>query len=253
MSSQSSLTIGIVAEGPTDHTVFSAILRRVVGDGIRVLPIQPEQSDAFGGFGEFGGGWKGVRKWCETTASEAGSVNQFLSSDYGPCVDLLCVHVDADVAADKEIRLKHPCPPASDTVTEMRKLVLRWLGEEHLPGNVVLVIPSKSTEAWIVAALRHKDGIASEELECHPKPERVLTVEPYDFMDKRRGGAKKDQGVYRDKLAPVVAAHWLGVCAACGEAKRFHDALINGTSSCPARSKVKGKPSNPQLREFLSE
>jgi len=223
MSDPGELTVGIVAEGPTDYSIFGAVLRRIAGDQVRILSLQPESSGGLGGFGPHGSGWKGVKHWCQETVSRTGGMARFLSSGYGPPIHLLLVHVDADVASESEVEVARPCPPASDTTAALRKIVNAWLGGSPVPKNVVIVMPSKSTEAWVIAALSAKDRRFRNgtKLECVPKPARMLTQKPYKHLGTRDGQPKKEQGVYEDTFAPAVAQHWGHVCVLCGEAKRF--------------------------------
>jgi hypothetical protein len=160
------VTVGIVAEGPTDQAVFDHIVHALVQDELRILPIQPEASDTFGGFGEQGSGWSGVRHWCEDTVATAGGILRYISTDFGPQIDILVIHVDADIAADPQIQKERPCPPAADTVDELRKVLSGWIALDAAASRVVLAIPSKSTEAWIVAALTARNGENLAGIEC---------------------------------------------------------------------------------------
>lgn len=231
--SDGALTVGIVAEGPTDHVILNQVAQVLLGDELRVLPIQPEASDAFGGFGRHGRGWTGVRRWCEDTAASSGGVLTYMSSDFGPQIEILVVHVDADIAADPQIKKERPCPPAASTVNELRKVLSRWIGLGAIPSCVVLAIPSKSTEAWIVAALTARSGRAVVGIECRRDPARSLTRRPHKYLDNKHGKAQKEQAVYRDLLGPVVAEHWGGVRGMCGEAERFSREFL---------AAVKGRP-----------
>ena len=56
--------IGIVGEGPIDQMVLKAAINRITGERHIYRNIQPEQDM----LGEFGNGWKGVYRWCETNA-----------------------------------------------------------------------------------------------------------------------------------------------------------------------------------------
>ena len=56
--------IGIVGEGPVDQMVLKAAISRITGERHIYRNIQPEQDM----LGEFGNGWKGVYRWCETNA-----------------------------------------------------------------------------------------------------------------------------------------------------------------------------------------
>jgi len=219
--SDDAVTVGVVAEGPTDHAVFEQVAQALTSDELHVLPIQPEASDSFGGFGEHGSGWKGVRSWCKNIIAESGGVSAYVTAGFGPRIDVLVIHVDADIASDPEIDKEHPCPPADRTVSEIRSMVLSWLDLGALPSYLVLGIPSKSTEAWVLAALAARDGRTVAGVECKQDPARSLTRRPYKWLGTKQGKPHKEQAVYRDELAPAVTAHWNAVCRMCGEAERF--------------------------------
>ncbi|RKZ86987.1 MAG: hypothetical protein DRR19_14205 [Candidatus Parabeggiatoa sp. nov. 1] len=55
------LTIGIVAEGPTDSMLLEALIDMLLQSKHRYLEIQPKKSKT-GGFGVHGGGWHGVKR-----------------------------------------------------------------------------------------------------------------------------------------------------------------------------------------------
>ena len=55
------LTIGIVAEGPSDYAVIDELIKKFIPGDHTILLLQPEES-ATPGFGAKGGGWVGVRK-----------------------------------------------------------------------------------------------------------------------------------------------------------------------------------------------
>ena len=58
--------------------------------------IQPEQDVS----GAFGNGWKGVYRWCEMNSD----LIPLLFSDIDPCLDLLIIQMDGDVARkEKEV------------------------------------------------------------------------------------------------------------------------------------------------------
>jgi hypothetical protein len=225
MFDETFITVGIIAEGPTDHTVIEDVLATRLDPGLelRALPIQPDSSDAFGDFGPHGGGWKGVRSWCEETAALAGGLTGYLSAAYGPAVDVLLVHVDADIAGDAEIDVEQPCPPASATTDAVRKVLLGWLGFAETPPRLVLVVPSKSIEAWVLAALAAENSKSVPGIECIMDPARHLTRRPFNFLRTKDGTPKKNQDVYRDILGPETAARWGKVSALCLEARRLSD------------------------------
>jgi hypothetical protein len=155
----------LACEGPTDKVLVEAAVANHVGDYV-VTVLQPELS-SMQDQGPFGGGWKGVRRWCQQVR-EQGSLPHVLNSG-----DALIIHVDADVASDDEINCERTCPPASDTTDAVRQVVKGWLGEAELPSRAVLCVPSKATEAWALAGLFPADGLLTN-IECRAKPERLF-------------------------------------------------------------------------------
>lgn len=144
--------------------------------------------------------------------------------------DLLLVHLDADVA-DKtyasgnivteaaDLPCAMACPPPSDTTNNLREVLLRWLGEPATPPHTVLCTPSKSTEAWVLAALFPLDPtVRSGGLECHDEPANLLSAKPAHSRLVRAG--KKIRQRYQDKAGNVERA-WAAVRGICIEAERF--------------------------------
>ena len=90
------MNVATVVEGPTDRLVLHAILDKLLpGDPTqhRYFPLQPTPT-----FGQTGTGWKGVRRWCHQTWQRPGSsLDRLISGSAGPPLDLLVIHLDADV------------------------------------------------------------------------------------------------------------------------------------------------------------
>ncbi len=88
--------IGIVGEGPIDQMVLKAAINKITGESHVYRNIQPEQDMT----GEFGNGWKGVYRWCETNAE----LIPALFSAFSPALDLLVIQMDGDVSRkEKEV------------------------------------------------------------------------------------------------------------------------------------------------------
>lgn len=217
------IRIALVAEGPTDRIVVEATVRSMLGDRSFVLQqLQPESSVAFG---DLGTGWCGVYRWCRQAARRGnGSVSGdgLLFAQY----DVLVVHLDADVAAksyedctispeagDRALPCVMTCPPASDTVNGLRSVVLSWCGEPSAPARMVMCVPSKSTEAWVLASLFPADAAVGPGLECFANPESRLGQQPAHRRIKKR------QRDYQDRSDDFSSA-WPEV-AKLGEAARF--------------------------------
>lgn len=99
--------IGIVGEGPIDQMVLKAAINRITGERHIYRNIQPEQDL----LGEFGNGWKGVYRWCETNADLIPALFSALS----PAMDLLIIQMDGDVGRkEKEVHCNCDITACSD-------------------------------------------------------------------------------------------------------------------------------------------
>jgi len=220
------LRVALVVEGPTDFIVLSAAIESLLPDVEIVFQVlQPEFSAPFEAPGGATGlGWSGVYHWCRQAAREGnGRVSQ---SSLFVFHHLLVVQIDADVAGMtynqgrieeqiEDLPCEKPCPPPSDTTNILRSVVLRWLGEPKLPGQVVFCTPSKSMEAWVMAALfPENELVESDEWECHANPAAQLGQQPKHVRIEKR---PKD---YVAKQQDLLAA-WPAVRARLTEADRF--------------------------------
>ena len=124
------------------------------------------------------------------------------------------------MAESPRINLEQPCPPASDTTNALRNLVVEWIGGQ-VPDGVIVVVPSKTSDAWVCAALVGGDEL----LECDPEPlERLADVDGLGFRLKRTsdGRVKKPTARQFDiHLAPKVADSFGRVRNICSEAEWF--------------------------------
>ncbi len=229
MSESAHPSIKVVCEGDTDTTIIQAVLSSVIESDPIVTQIQPEKvSFAGSDYGELGSGWKGVRNWCQQQAEIFGCLTECVNADPLRADAALIIHVDADVAGEREINCERPCPPASDTVNELRKAILKWCSEngDLVPDRVVLCIPSKSTEAWVLAALHPRCGFVNATLECRENPAALLVGKSEKLVRKKSNSYKKDNDAYKD-IAKYVSASWQDVCNKCSQAIRFTNELIN--------------------------
>ena len=243
------LRIAAAVEGPTDAIVLEAILKALLPDtDFEFQTLQPEGSDAFDSapFSSTGVGWVGVYRWSRQSLREGGgSVSGSSALSFH---DVLIVHVDADVAgrtyADGNIRdapcedlpCKKPCPPPDKTTNALRAVVLNWLGAHECPPRIVLCTPSKSIEAWVLAAVWPENNVVRRgDWECHRNPEGQLAALP------KRRRFKKRPDDYRRRQSEIKKA-WPQVSARLTEAARFEaeflaaiEAVAAGRIRCEAR------------------
>ncbi|MBP7125458.1 hypothetical protein KBD49_03720 [Myxococcota bacterium] len=201
----------VVCEGPTDLALLEAAFGCRLDDYV-VTVLQPERS-TLQSLGPHGGGWKGVRAWCEQVR-EQGGLGHLLTQG-----DVLVLHADADIADDPEVGCRKPCPPASDTTDAVRGVIRGWLGANRIPDRVVLCVPSKATEAWVFVALFPDDPKVAG-IECRDAPESLL-VGRHPRLVRRKGSEyRKDRRTY-ESLKDRFRERWQDVTERCSEAARY--------------------------------
>lgn len=222
--------VGVVAEGPTDHTIIEQILVEHFGPtDIEYTAIHPELSVAFTPVdSDLGFGWGGVFRWCGQVRQEGSGS---LSGSYAmTAFDLLVVHLDCDVAQAKysDLGVLHvpdnlpcalPCPPAVHTIERLEAVLLGWLGEVQPPERLALCIPAQATEGWILAALYPNDPDShAQRTNCLARPDVRLSTKP--VAGRLVSGGRKRVDAYRER-APEVAARWRAISETCASALRF--------------------------------
>ncbi len=139
--------IGIVGEGPIDQMVLKAAINRITGERHIYRNIQPEQDM----MGEFGNGWKGVYRWCETNAE----LITALFSAISPALDLLIVQMDGDVGRkEKEVHChcdSTVCPDKNSKAPLMCKRVKA--------GNCPVSLPCKAHDNSPEGNRRHLEEL----------------------------------------------------------------------------------------------
>ena len=229
------MIIGTVVEGPTDRLVLEAVISRLLPGDHRFLPLQPQST-----LGETGAGWKGVRRWCRQTWQSEGSSLETIIASVAPPIDLLVIHVDADIAAEYDLQdddpepIEHvaqPCPPAAPTVAGLAQVIGRWVQCQPLPPQVVLAIPAQDIENWTFAALFSSDALCAQpDYECSKtginRPCYWLTLPKYGKLLHRKGGEIKKPLRRYQTVVEKIAASWPTVCVLCSQAQRFAEDTV---------------------------
>lgn len=222
----SPLRIALVAEGPTDRIVLeSALTSMLAGRSFILKQLQPEESIPFG---EIGTGWVGIYRWCKQVVARSNGAlrGDILYFSY----DILILQLDADVAEKsyddgsiqeniQDLPCVQECPPPTATTNRLRNVLLRWAGENETPPKTVLCSPSKSMEAWVVAALLPNDVAMRQGIECFNNPEARLSQQPADQRFQKR---KQD---YQDRLEQLTTA-WPRLVETLEEPARFQRDLL---------------------------
>ena len=222
------IRVAIAVEGPTDEVVIDAIVDTILGESDYELQVlQPDGSRAFGNAvgGERGLGWHGVFRWCRDASMEGGG-RVSLSAVFANH-DVVVVHVDADVAGVTydsagisspprvDLPCVQPCPPANATTDALRDVVLGWLGEVDCPDQLVMCIPSKSMDAWVVVALEPDNKVVARgNWECRRDPGK-------QFMSWPHGRKLVKKRVAYERRADDIGVGWSIAASKLTEAKRF--------------------------------
>ena len=222
----SDLRIALIAEGPTDQVIIESALKAILTQPFVLTLLQPEPTRP-----DLGGGWGGVLKWSREFCSRG-----FASLEEDPTLelyDLFILHLDADVAhfsyADygaeivQEAQQKglgvlpcaQECPPPDASINSLKPVLLSWLGIVAIGDKTVLCIPSKSSEAWLAAAVYPDNQALLNALECALNMEARLAQLP------KGQRIKKNVREYRN-YADTVKTKWSVIRQKCTRANSFH-------------------------------
>lgn len=206
--------IAVVAEGPTDFVVINSIFQNYLGDrSYDMKLLQPEESVAFmtpPSFGERGGGWAGVFKWCQQAILR--SSKDFATDILFQTYDLFILHVDVDVAhstySDANINCEAndlpcnlDCPDSMNTVLALEQVILRWLNLSKRFEKLIICLPSKSMDNWVVAALYPNDSeVTKSNWEC------FLQANTRFALQKKEIRLKKSVQSFRGKSLEIAQA-----------------------------------------------
>jgi hypothetical protein len=227
--SDNDLRIALVAEGTTDLIVIEAALNAILDQPFILTQLQPEPTRP-----DLGGGWGGVLKWSMETAKR---VSGCLDDD--PTLsgfDLLIIHLDVDVAGFRYSNLgapgaelgshsnmvalpcKQPCPPVSDSVNALQRVLLSWLSPATNGNRTILCLPAQSSGTWLAAALLPESHPLLVGAECNPAVEDGLAQLPKTVR------IRKNQREYRAQ-ADAITHQWGRVKIICSQALVFENSV----------------------------
>jgi hypothetical protein len=226
----SDLRVALVAEGPTDAVVIEAALKALLPRPFVLTQLQPEPTRP-----KLGTGWGGVLQWCLDFSTRGHP--RFEDDPTLPGFDLFVLHVDADVAegmyADVSDEIAAvatergwpalpnvvPCPPAAGSVDVVRPCLLSWAGLQAPGPKTVLCVPSKSVDAWLVAAAFNDGHALLTGLECNFNVQAQLAA-----LSKAQR-IKKTPREYRARQE-LVTTLWATVRQRCTQAERFSTEIV---------------------------
>lgn len=224
--------VGFICEGKTDQIIIQAVLDTFLED-YRSFFIQPPKSNLGGDSGLFGGGWKGVQKWCEQE-TKTNKLADLLSR-----IDLLIIQVDADVAIEANITTESFIHSAElclapKYVNHVRILIQKWLGLETLPEKIILCVPSMASETWAFVALCSDDKInvpcisecrSKKCIECQTDIKRKLKTQNkkigVKLVTSKKGKLRNHASAYFH-VQEQISKNWDIVTTSCCQADRFN-------------------------------
>jgi len=222
----SSPRIALVAEGLTDLVIIEAALKAILPTPFVLTLLHPEATRP-----DLGQGWGGVLKWCRAFQARG-----YASLEDDPTLgfyDWIIIHLDADVAeksyADYGPVLEQQaqrmgwgtlpcsltCPPPAATVYNLTAVLLSWLGMPAPGKKTILCIPSKSSEAWLAAAVFPSNRNLLQNLEC------VMNMETRLAQLPKMQRIKKGPREYLRHAAKITAL-WVELRRLCSQADVFH-------------------------------
>lgn len=224
--------VAIVSEGPADREVVQAVLDAHLDD-YEPVSVQPPLGLLGGDSGPLGGGWRGVKAWCEQESHAADDFKPLMAN-----ADLLIIQIDADVALEDDHDPTLACPPPKIRSDSVRALVQAWLGRSDLPDAVLLCVPAMATETWALVALYPGNGAI---VACTPQgpPDciecRLDIKQLLRSASKRRrpkmvtsaDGHLKNHAKGFAAAAAEITAGWASAVGVCSQAARF-DADLRG-------------------------
>jgi hypothetical protein len=140
------VVVGFVCEGATDVVVLRSVAEKVLGP-IESRTLQPSTDELDRTVPGKATGWSEVKAWCE----QVSDINEYFDPLVGEPIDILVIAIDLDIA----VRAGVQKAPSNLKVYDARALcnvVKSWL-PSPLPGRVIIAVPVKSIESWILAAL----------------------------------------------------------------------------------------------------
>ncbi|HFD2589408.1 TPA: hypothetical protein ACTW4A_004775 [Klebsiella pneumoniae] len=235
----------LVCEGPSDIPVIRRVAEEICrneGKDIEIRHIAPQQ-DSTGAWERHG--YVGVAKWCALYGKKSEQALQKLPENIRKAVirknwealvkaasaDGLIIQMDTDIV-DQLNFLPNRFDETKDNRREYCKSsLLMKLGLQSTPENLVLLLPSYSTETWIIASF-NEDHVIFKDLAKPISFEELDNCEDLlinaDFKKERKHGKtrlKKSHDIYL-QYAEIVANNITKVVERCQEVNSFKQNIL---------------------------
>lgn len=198
-------------------SLLQGILGSMVED-FELVVLQPESTAISSDFGERGGGYRGVLRWCQALGSRGGPLGDPAFEQSAAVI----VHVDADVSDEPEFNCrqgattgKRPFAPTTDAVARVLQTAI---GSSH--QSLVFCIPHNATESWLLPKYRAE----VKDFESVGEPAKDFVGGTPKLCRFQGGRVKKQVHRYKE-LEPLAADWWPIAVSLCGEADYFDGEL----------------------------
>lgn len=199
----------LVCEGPSDIPVITKVTEEIClrnGKSVEIRHIAPQQ-DSTGSWERHG--WTGVMRWCGLygTKSEADLAsipeafrNTVKRRNWKALVkaanaDGLIVQMDTDIVSELRILPQQFDPNIDDRRTYCQDSINTKLGLTNNEEELILLLPSYSTETWILATLDETNTVFNS-MTKPIKFEEIVNCEQFLLNAKY----KKERKNGKDKL-----------------------------------------------------
>lgn len=242
---QKKLLFLLVCEGPSDIPVIRRVAEEICRTNkkdVEVRHISPQQ-DSTGAWERHG--YVGVTKWCALYGHKDEKDLEKLSKELRKAVlrknwqalvkaasaDGLIIQMDTDIADQLNF-----LPERFDESKHNRRVycqnsLLKKLGLVNIPENLILLLPSFSTETWIIATFDDSHVV----FETIPKPISFETLSNCEdllisagYRKERKNGKyrlKKSHDIYIP-YAEQIVSHIDIVASRCKELESFKNKLL---------------------------
>lgn len=225
------ISIGVIAEGPTDFIALQSILKAILGEQqpFTLTRIRPQKTE-----GLLGGstdasqplytqkGWSGVHNWCQEISSIPQAKSLIMHQ-------ILILHLDVDVSGFTydsagitprpdylALPCNRQCPPASDSADALINVAKSWLYPVTPSSHWIWCCPSHNMETWAYTAWNTQQARSKNNLEC---------------AQDIPGRVKKREREYINRYAPSLEASWDEVRNLCPLAQRFTTDILLGVGA----------------------
>jgi hypothetical protein len=165
----------LVCEGPSDILVIKKIAEKIsqeTGRKIEIRDHAPIRDSTTGEYPEFG--WKKVRQWCRLNGSseniEEESIFALIAKRkswraYIGFDNILgfIIHLDTDIAhVIDQLPFSLPASSIRSRKKHCKKALLNWLDEKNKPDEVYFLLPTHSTETWLLSTHERNETVFND-------------------------------------------------------------------------------------------